>query len=1083
MTLRTTAVPRAPVPDISWHRDDSGSPAGDGTGGDVTALASPRPPSARWLLLIWLLALLVFAATDSGRMIFDTKLGVDINAAGFYARLWPLWNPLEWFGTLQDQYIGYAIPMAPFFLAGQLAHLPIWIIERLWLSLLVAAGFWGMVRLATALGVGTRRSALLAGAVFALWPTFTIVIGSTSAAVLPGLLAPWAALPLVSAARGRSAAIAAARSGAAILLMGGVNAVSTLSALVLPALFILTNTRGRKRVSLSLWWIAAVVAATSWWLIPLLIDAGYSFNFLPYVEQAVTTTRTMSAAAFLRGSGNWTAYFNLGTPWLSAGWAMVTSPAAILASATAAAAGLFGLSRPDMPQRRWLCLTLALTTLVALAGYWGPLGGPLHSPVDHLLDGVLAPFRNVYKLEPAVAAVLALGCAHAMTRGGNRISSIARRSARITAGALTSIAVAAVLAGLALPQLTGQVLQPRAFTRIPQYWYQVAGFLAARSPHQTALVAPAAAHGTYLWGDPIDDPLEPLARSPWAERGLVPYGGAGSQVLLATAENAIESGQSVPGLAAFLQRAGIRFVVVRNDLSPSTIGYISPQIVHATLCLSGFRRVASFGPRVTGFQTDLAAPAEVQAYLPSYPAVEVFQAARAGLRSSGPAAALPISKTVLVSGGTDSLLQLSAQGTQAGQPAVIAGDSLAGHPLQWAVTDGQRRADNAFGLTSSNLSFTYTATERNPVDDPLGAGGGPPRQILPVPARGHQTIAVLSGAEAVTASSYGSWLTADPQFDPVNAFDGNPATSWTEGSPDTPVGQWIQITFTHPVDIPRSIGVRLLTDLSDRSVANQLQVSTAAGKVTTTMLPVSSRQRLGAAPGPTRWLRITIAGASGVIAGNPGAGIRDVLIPGIRVTRYLQPPQDAAGQLASAVSYSFGQQALAASSASGQTVRPAASTPLARVFTTSGQELTVTGTATVTPGAALTALLDRLAPARRSTLRVSASSIWGSLPEFGPANLFSGNGKVPWIAAAPDPVLHLSWHSSRRIATMVVEPAFGFSAAPATVQLTSPHGNRLAGIGFGGIVHVVPPLTTNQMDVSFPGPVSVNTAIPFGQPT
>jgi arabinofuranan 3-O-arabinosyltransferase len=1093
MTLRTTfaptdpapadPAPADPAPAVPGHGGDSGSPAGAGAGGDPTAVTGPGPPSLRWLLLIWLLALIVFAATDPGRMIFDTKLGVDIDAAGFYARLWPLWNPLEWFGTLQDQYIGYAIPMAPFFLAGQLLHLPIWIIERLWLSLLVAVGFWGMVRLATALRVGSGRSRLLAGLVFALWPTFTIVIGSTSAAVLPGVLAPWAVLPLISAARGRSPAVAAARSGIAVLLMGGVNAVSTLSALVLPALFILTSTRGRQRISLCLWWGAAVVAATAWWLIPLLLDARYSFNFLPYVEQAATTTRTMSAAAFLRGSGNWTAYFNLGTPWLSAGWAMVTSPVAILASATAAAAGLYGIARRDMPQRRWLCLTMGLVALVALAGYWGPLGGPLHSPVDRLLDGALAPFRNVYKLEPTVAAVLALGCAHAMARSRNRIITMASRSARVTAGAATAIAVAAVLAGLALPQLTGQILQPRAFTQVPRYWYQAAAYLAARSPNQSALVVPAAAHGTYLWGDPIDDPLEPLARSPWAERGLVPYGGAGSQILLTTAENAIESGQQVTGLPVFLQRAGIRFVVVRNDLDPSTLGYVPPQTVHASLLLSGFRRIASFGPLVTGTQTDPAAPAEVQAYLPSYPAVEVFEAAQAGQRPSGPAAALPVSQTVLVNGGPDSLLRLSAQGTRASQPAVIAGDALAGRPAQWAVTDGQRRADNAFGLTSSNLSFTYTPTEVNPVDDPLGAGGEPPRQILPVPARGHQTVAVLSGAAAVTASSDGSWLTQDPLADPVNAFDGNPATAWTEGSASTPVGQWIQITFDHPVNVPASIGIRLLSDGSGRSVANQLRVSTAAGQVTTTMLPQNATQPLGVAAGPTRWLRITIAGASGVIAGNPGAGIRDVLIPAIRVTRYLKPPQDAAGQQATSVVYSFDQQHQAGPGTAGQAAGPAARPPLARIFTTAGQqELTVSGIATVTPGAALTALLNRLAPAGKSTLRVSASSTWGSLPEFGPANLFSGNRKTPWIAAGPNPVIRLSWRSRRRITKMVIEPAFGFTAAPSTVEVTSPRGDRLAGIGFGGVVHLVPPLTTNRMDVSFPGPESINPAIPFGQP-
>ena len=45
----------------------------------------------------------------------------------------------------------------------------------------------------------------------------------------------------------------------------------------------------------------------------------------------------------------------------------------------------------------------------ALAGYGGSLDGPFHGPLDRLLDGTLAPFRNVYKLEPVIAAVLALG--------------------------------------------------------------------------------------------------------------------------------------------------------------------------------------------------------------------------------------------------------------------------------------------------------------------------------------------------------------------------------------------------------------------------------------------------------------------------------------------------------------------------------------------------------------------------------------------------------------------------------------------------------------------------------------------------
>ena len=214
---------------------------------------------------------------------------------------------------------------------------------------------------------------------------------------------------------------------------------------------------------------------------------------------------------------------------------------AVIAGAIAAACGLYGLARRDMPGAAWLRLSAGLAAAVALVGYTGPLAGPFHGGVDHLLDGALAPFRNVYKLEPVIAAALALGVAHAAAtwlaaaRAGtpSRLRRIYALEARAVAGL--------VLAGLLLPYLSGQVLNPGSFSAVPRYWYQVAAFLQAHSPRNTAIVVPADAHGDYLWGDPIDDPLVALATSPWAERGLVPYGGAGSQILLTTVEAAIES--------------------------------------------------------------------------------------------------------------------------------------------------------------------------------------------------------------------------------------------------------------------------------------------------------------------------------------------------------------------------------------------------------------------------------------------------------------------------------------------------------------------------------------------------------------
>jgi len=907
---------------------EAGPPGHSGLVTPDRADPAPGPPAgrggqrsaakARWFFTAWLVAFIVLAATDPGQMIFDTKLGVDINTAGFYAGMWHLWDPVQWLGTLGDQAIGYAFPMASFYLAGAVVHLPLWITERLWLSLLAAVGFWGMVKLAARLGVGSEGSRVLAGIVFALWPTFTIVIGSTSAAALPGLLVPWAVLPLVDERRAPLAA--AARSGVAVLCMGGVNAVSTIDALVLPALFVLTRSRERRR-SLAPRWVAAVAAATAWWAIPLLLQGRYSFNFLPYVEQAATTTKTMSAAAFVRGSGNWTAYFNLGTPWVPGGWAEVTAPLAIVASSLAAGIGLSGLAHRDMPEGRWLRLSVGAATLVALAGYWGPLGGPFHTQVDHLLDGPLAPFRSFYKLEQVLAVAFALGLAHAMGRYWQRTIVIpagtGRMATRIATSVVTAPLMVAILAGLALPYLSGQILGTGSFSQVPGYWYQVADFLAAHSPLQPAFVTPADSHGTYLWGDPIDDPLEAIARSPWVERGLVPFGGAGSQNFLSTAETAVESGQAVPGLPAFLARAGIRYVVVRNDLDPTTLGYTPPETVHDTLGRSGFRRVAGFGPLLSGSVTDPQGSPQLQAMLPSYPAVEVYEAVSPGDQPTSPVTTSPVSKTVGVNGGPGAMLQLEGQGILGTQPAVIAGDRAAARPALWAVTDGQRRADNAFGLITSNVSYTYTATEENPVDDALGGGGGPPRQLLPVPASGHQTVAVLSGAAQVTASSYGSWLVETPQYDPVNAFDGDPATAWTEGDLTTPVGQWIQTTFDHVVNLPRTAGIRLLDDSPIREIADRVEVSTAAGRVSTSLAASGGTQSLRVPPGPSGWLRLTITGARGVVPGRPGVGISDILIPGVRVTRYLQPPQDPAGQ------YRAYTEAVAGAVSRGVTVRRA----------------------------------------------------------------------------------------------------------------------------------------------------------------
>ncbi len=1033
----------------------------------------------RWVVLVWVLALAALLVADPGRMTFDTKLGVDIDPVGFYRLLWHLWNPLEWFGALQDQYIGYAWPMGAWYLIGHLLHVPVWLTERWWMSLLIALAFWGLVRLAEALGIGSRPARLLAGAAFALWPTFTILIGSSSAGVLPGVLAPWAVLPL---ARSGSARMAAARSGLIVACMGGVNAVSTLAALVPAGMYILTRP-GRRRWVLAAWWAGAVLLATSWWLGPLLYQGRYGFNFLPYIEQAANTTQTMSAAAALRGSGNWVAYLNFGQPWLTAGSVMVGSAWAVAAGAVAAATGLAGLACWDLPEAGWLRGTAAVAALWGLTGYGGPLGGPLHRQVGALLDGPLSPLRNVYKIEPALAVVLALGIAHVLCCGvwprtaARRVTAVAAVPARTAAPVLaTVLALAAVLvlAGLALPYLNGKVLQPGSFKQVPSYWQQAAGWLAAHHENETTLVVPADSHGIYTWGQPIDEPLEPLARSPWVQRNLVPFSGGGVSDLLNGAEQAIESGTATPGLAGYLARAGIRYVLVRNDLDPAQLGYTPPTVVHAALRESGFTRIAAFGPPTPTGPVGQGTALQVEAIEPEYPPVEIFQAANPADRPAGPAAVLPAASTTLVDGGPAALLQLASQGILGSRPAVIAGQYSSADPraVRQDVTDGLRRADTAFGLPNNNTSYTYTAAGTIPPDDPQGAGGQPPRQLLPAGTAGHQTVAVLTGAASVTASSAGSWLWEVPQGDPVNAFDGDTSTAWTEASPGSADGQWVQVNFSHPRPLSGPVTIRLLDDIP-RPVATRLVVTTDRGRAVTATRVAGTPQPLNVPPGTTSWLRITIAATRGGTAGGPGAGISEVAIPGLRVTRFLRPYQDEAGP---APSFSFHRQTATTLGLPGAPPEPA----LDRTFTTSAtQRFDVSASVTAVPGAALNTVLGRVNSGRPAQLHITASSTFGALPALRPQNLLAGAGGTGWVAAGPRATLHLQWPGQRTIGEIdLTASTVGIAAEPTRVLITSPGGTRDVPVPPSGVLRF-PPLITDRLDISFPGVMPTTSENPL----
>ncbi|MFG2787438.1 alpha-(1-_3)-arabinofuranosyltransferase family protein [Streptomyces sp. NPDC048419] len=1036
MTTTVQAPPPAAVPTTAAA---SGPPEG--------------PRSRRWLLGFWAVAFLLFVAVHPGRQTFDTKLGVTVDPGAFFSDLGQLWHDQGSFGGIQDQYAGYLWPMLPFYWLAHALHLPVWLAERLWMSLLVSVAFWGALRLAERLTVGSRGSRLLAAVAYALWPVFTIVVGSTSAAVLPGAFLPWVLLPLTD--ERYTARVAALRSALVVPFMGGVNGASTLASLLPVGLYLLSRPPGPRQRKLIAWWVPGVIVATAWWWIPLLMLGVYGENFLPYVESSQTTTSTMSATEGLRGAGNWVAYLHFGEAWLPAGWTVVSSVVVIVCSALAAGLGLAGLARRDMPERRWLVLTVISVVLVLFAGYGGAFGAPFHGTVQDWLNGWLVPFRNIYKFQTGLALALVLGLAHLMgvatvPRGARRVRG--RRFAPL-------IAVVLILPGLMWPYLNGSILGPGSFQELPKYWKTTAGWLQKYSPDSRALVVPATAHGLYSWGAPIDEPLDVLATSRWAQRDFVPFGTPGNRRAMDAVEQALATGSDVPGLADYLSRAGVHYVVVRNDLDPTQADAVPTSTVKRTLEQSGYERVTGFGPIMTGGVIAHDAPLQVEGLYPRQRAVEIYQPSGSDVPRPGQAHLLPVSDTAVVSGGPESLLPLASE--LRGRPTVLTGDNhpgLGSPPLQ-ITGDGLRRADTRFGLVTANTSYTYTSSERN-APDAVQDPGKKPHQILPVTGLGHQTVAQLRGARSVTASSSGNWLFSLPQYDPVNAFDGNPDTAWAEGSPGSPDGQWLRIGFTDRYDMPSSFKVTPLPQESVRSAATKVRVETEKGSATSFLRPNGQTQSVKAPKGTTSWMKLTVTASVSRHAGLTGAGFSEIDLPHVQVTRLLRLPTDATAADAAAEQVSLHRAAdptgIAATGMEAGLHR--------RFSTATAGTFEIKANAVPVPGEDLDKLLYEVAPDQQTRIVATADSTAPLGAGVSARNLTDGDLTTAWIAG-DRPTIHLSWSGKQPIGEVVLAPAGGLSTRPTQVDISSPDGATIAGVDENGVVRF-DPITTDHLDIT-----------------
>ncbi len=1008
----------------------------------------------------------------------DTKIDLHVAPGRFLSDVASVWTPSGSLGHVQGgQYGGYLFPMGPFYAVGHALGLAPWVVHRLWLGALLALAAWGTVRLLDDL-VGRPRGVahIVAGAMMVLNPYVVVFSARTSVTLLAYAALPWL---LLAAHRGvrRPAgwwwpalvALAVTATG------GGVNAAVTAWVLLGPALLVgyeaaFAGVPWRAVGSFALRAAGLTLAASLWWIAPILVQARYGIDFLEFTEQQGTIWDTTSMSETLRLMGYWVSYIGVGfhgaaRSYFSDAGTLLFSPLVVAATLLVPALALGGFARTRRERYGPFFLVLVLAgALVMTVGF--PEGTPLRSALNLTYNHVEAThfLRTTYKAGPLVALGLAglggLGAA-ALWRWVT-----ARRPARRgVAGVALAGAGLALLVAAAWPLVRGDALDEQLlWKRVPSAWRDTGHDLDRTLPRETrAVVLPGELFAFYRWGGTIDSILPPLTDRPVAVRNIVPFADLHAIDAFWAVDGATGQDRLVPGeLPPLLRLLGAGAVVANADGDIRRSGQPPPARSARVLAEQGLGRPhREYGPtrrllQPVGDIGPAVALPEVRRYDVASPR-RIVRVERADAPT-------------VVDGSADALVGLAAFGALPGRGAIVyAGDRSAERLRRDAregsevvVSDSNRRRVFVSSRLEQNVGWTLPAGEKPSEDaamlNPFGGHG-----------TAGQTVAVYRGVRSIRApfSPGGEQF---PEHRPYAAFDGDPRTAWLADRRLARDRHHLDVAFDRPRDVPY---VDVLPESDRYGVVRAIAVD---GRT----FPVHSGwNRLRLDLRGARSLRLRIAKVDfppGVFEAGAG-GLAEVRVPGLRVSETLRPPVLAERALAgrdlrhSALTYLFErttgdgpyrrgrftgppQALLTIDRGDGETglereLRP----PAARAFEAD---------AWVSPSPdAHDDALDALAGAG-GTARLNSSSRFQGQPRWRASSAFDGDGRTAWIGQwverAP---AWIAWETPRplRVRRLRLAPAPEVVRFPTRVRLITPGGDSgPLRVGAGGVVTLRRPL-------------------------
>lgn len=681
------------------------------------SISTPALPHA----LGWLFFFLLTLISSPGKTVADTKHDLTANPAGFLRGAMSAWTDLFPLGQLQNQAYGYLFPHGLFFLITE--PLPDWFAQRLWWTVVLGVGFSGFLVLGRRLALRLTWALCIGAVLWALSPHTLSTLGAISSETWPMMLTPWVLAPLIARPRAQGVA----PSLLAVAAMGAVNAVAT-GAAALPAAIYLGYQRRWRALGT---WLLGCAAVSAWWIGPLLVLGHYSPPFTNFIESSYVTTRWLNLTEILRGTTHWAPFAEAERV---AGTVLATNPYFVLLTCCVAALGLIGLTR--FPRRGpWVVL------LCVGVGFLGAAHGPFGPQFLTLLDGPLAPIRNVHKFDALVRLPLTIGLVHVVSQLATWRPSHARDHRPRAAFAL----VITVLVCSISPAWSGRLAPRGAFDEVPAYWHEAADWLNTNAGDTRTMVLPASSFARQTWGWTRDEPLQPLLDVPWVVRDAVP-------LVNPEAIRGLDGLVAMPSVEGFT-RLGVGALVVRHDLNPD----LNSRLLAEKLRANGLEPV-SFG-EVDIFPLDLHNQYSISD-----------------------------SQPVRVAGGGESLALVDAQTG----------------PHLYELTDPAQAeiiTDTPM-LATRNYGSIYRA-ESAPLAT-LAEGADVHNRVLNYPTT-VQPLAISERGGAAIASSTAAAATAfggaSPDRAVTAAVDDNPDTAWYP-APGRQEGEWVELQLEHPVDDP-----------------------------------------------------------------------------------------------------------------------------------------------------------------------------------------------------------------------------------------------------------------------------------------